>query len=98
MAAASLGGGGLHLRQGRGDVLQIRHEGNVVILEPSHVSSFVDDGDGASGDSLIRQIHAVLFAHGAARMKEKNGVYLADKGITGRAIAIVNKAGNVAWF
>jgi hypothetical protein len=25
-------------------------------------------------------------------------VYLADKGITGRAIAIVNKAGKVAWF
>ena len=29
---------------------------------------------------------------------EKYGVYLADKGITGRAIAIVNKAGKVAWF
>jgi peroxiredoxin len=26
------------------------------------------------------------------------GVYLADKGITGRAIAIVNVAGKVAWF
>jgi peroxiredoxin len=26
------------------------------------------------------------------------GMYLADKGITGRAIAIINKAGNVAWF
>ncbi len=26
------------------------------------------------------------------------GVYLADKGITGRAIAIVNAAGKVAWF
>jgi hypothetical protein len=25
-------------------------------------------------------------------------MYLADKGITGRAIAIINKAGNVAWF
>jgi alkyl hydroperoxide reductase subunit AhpC len=25
-------------------------------------------------------------------------VYLADKGITGRSIAIVNKAGKVAWF
>jgi peroxiredoxin len=31
-------------------------------------------------------------------MSEKYGVYLADKGITGRAIAIVNKQGNVAWF
>ena len=29
---------------------------------------------------------------------EKFGIYLADKGITGRAIAIINKAGNVAWF
>ncbi|MFZ0821955.1 MAG: redoxin domain-containing protein [Candidatus Acidiferrales bacterium] len=29
---------------------------------------------------------------------EKFGVYLADKGITGRAIAIINKKGNVAWF
>jgi peroxiredoxin len=26
------------------------------------------------------------------------GVYLVDKGITGRAIAIINKAGKVAWF
>jgi peroxiredoxin len=29
---------------------------------------------------------------------EKFGVYLADKGITGRAIAIVDRAGKVAWF
>ncbi len=29
---------------------------------------------------------------------EKFGVFLADKGITGRAIAIVDKAGKVAWF
>jgi peroxiredoxin len=31
-------------------------------------------------------------------MAEKYGVFMPDKGITGRAIAIVNKAGNVAWF
>src|ERR1700738_2893326 len=31
-------------------------------------------------------------------MSEKYGVFLADKGITGRAIAIVNKQGKVAWF
>ena len=31
-------------------------------------------------------------------MSEKYGVYLADKGITGRAIAIVNKTGKIAWF
>jgi peroxiredoxin len=30
-------------------------------------------------------------------MSDKYGVYLADKGITGRSIIIVNKAGKVAW-
>ncbi len=29
---------------------------------------------------------------------EKFGMFLADKGITGRAIAIINKDGKVAWF
>ena len=28
---------------------------------------------------------------------DKFGVYMADKGITGRAIFIINRAGNVAW-
>ena len=36
--------------------------------------------------------------HPKGAMSEKYGIYLADKGITGRAIAIVNKAGIVAWF
>jgi mycoredoxin-dependent peroxiredoxin len=36
--------------------------------------------------------------HPKGAMSEKYGMYLADKGITGRAIAIVNKQGNVAWF
>ena len=36
--------------------------------------------------------------HPRGAMSEKYGVYMADKGITGRAIAIVNKAGKVAWF
>jgi mycoredoxin-dependent peroxiredoxin len=36
--------------------------------------------------------------HPRGAMSEKYGVYLADKGITGRAIAIVNKAGKMAWF
>jgi mycoredoxin-dependent peroxiredoxin len=36
--------------------------------------------------------------HPKGAMSEKYGVYLADKGITGRAIAIVNKDGKVAWF
>ena len=29
---------------------------------------------------------------------DKYGVYLADKGITGRAIAIIDRNGNVGWF
>ncbi len=29
---------------------------------------------------------------------DKFGVYLADKGITGRAIAIVDRGGKLAWF
>jgi mycoredoxin-dependent peroxiredoxin len=29
---------------------------------------------------------------------DKFGVFLADKGITGRAIAIVDRSGNIAWF
>ena len=36
--------------------------------------------------------------HPKGAMSEKYGVYLADKGITGRAIAIVNKKGEIAWF
>jgi peroxiredoxin len=36
--------------------------------------------------------------HPRGAMSEKYGVYLADKGITGRTIAIVNKAGKVAWL
>jgi peroxiredoxin len=36
--------------------------------------------------------------HPRGAASEKYGVYLADKGITGRSIAIVNKAGKVAWF
>jgi mycoredoxin-dependent peroxiredoxin len=31
-------------------------------------------------------------------MAEKYAVFLADKGITGRAIVIVNKAGKIAWI
>jgi len=36
--------------------------------------------------------------HPKGEVSAKYGIYLADKGITGRAIAIVNKEGNVAWF
>ncbi|MBS1842243.1 MAG: redoxin domain-containing protein [Acidobacteria bacterium] len=31
-------------------------------------------------------------------MADKYGVFLADKGITGRSIVIVNKAGKIAWI
>jgi mycoredoxin-dependent peroxiredoxin len=31
-------------------------------------------------------------------MADKYGVFLADKGITGRAIVIVNKAGKIGWI
>src|SRR5207302_9270692 len=36
--------------------------------------------------------------HPRGAMSEKYGVYLSDKGLTGRASGIVNKAGKVAWF
>jgi peroxiredoxin len=36
--------------------------------------------------------------HPRGAMSSQYGMYLADKGITGRAIAIVDKAGKVAWF
>ena len=45
-------------------------------------------------------IHYPLLADFQPRgaVGEKFGVYLPDKGITGRAIAIVDKNGKVAWF
>jgi len=35
--------------------------------------------------------------HPKGAMSEKYGMYMADKGITGRSIFIVDKGGNVAW-
>jgi len=45
-------------------------------------------------------IHYSLLAdfHPKGAMSDKYGVYLSDKGITGRSIVIVNKEGNVAWL
>jgi peroxiredoxin len=45
-------------------------------------------------------IHYPLLADFQPRgaVADKFGVYLADKGITGRAIAIIDRKGNVAWF
>jgi len=36
--------------------------------------------------------------HPRGAVADKFGMYLSDKGITGRAIAIINKAGKIAWF
>jgi peroxiredoxin len=36
--------------------------------------------------------------HPKGAVAEKFGMYLADKGITGRAVAIIDRAGKVAWF
>jgi len=45
-------------------------------------------------------IHYSLLADFQPRgaVGEKFGVYLPEKGITGRAIAIVDRAGKIAWF
>jgi len=45
-------------------------------------------------------IHYPLLAdfHPRGAVAEKFGVYLAEKGITGRAIAIIDRKGNLAWF
>lgn len=36
--------------------------------------------------------------HPKGAVANKFGMYLADKGITGRAIAIIDKGGKIAWF
>jgi len=36
--------------------------------------------------------------HPRGAVAEKFGMYLADKGITGRAVAIIDKQGKVGWF
>jgi peroxiredoxin len=36
--------------------------------------------------------------HPKGAVADKFGMYFPDKGITGRAIAIINKAGTIAWF
>jgi mycoredoxin-dependent peroxiredoxin len=45
-------------------------------------------------------IHYPLLAdfHPRGAVADKFGVYLADKGITGRAIAVIDRNGNLAWF
>jgi len=45
-------------------------------------------------------IHYPLLAdfHPRGAVADKFGVYLADKGITGRAIAVIDRNGNLSWF
>jgi len=45
-------------------------------------------------------IHYPLLAdfHPRGAAAARFGMYIEEKGITGRAIVIINKAGNVAWF
>src|ERR1700741_5376888 len=52
----------------------------------------------AYADKMGIQYSLLADFHPKGAMSEKYGVYLGDKGITGRAIAIVNKQGKVAWF
>ncbi|HEX8765242.1 MAG TPA: redoxin domain-containing protein [Candidatus Acidoferrum sp.] len=52
----------------------------------------------AFADKMAIKYSLLADFHPRGAMSEKYGIYLADKGITGRAIAIVNKAGKVAWF
>jgi len=35
--------------------------------------------------------------HPKGAMSDKYGVYMADKGITGRSVIIIDKGGKVAW-
>jgi peroxiredoxin len=52
----------------------------------------------AFAEKMVIKYSLLADFHPRGAMSEKYGVYLADKGITGRAIAIVSKAGKVAWF
>ncbi len=52
----------------------------------------------AFADKLGIKYSLLADFHPRGAVATQYGMYLADKGITGRAIAIINKAGNVAWF
>ncbi len=54
--------------------------------------------DRVSGGQMGLEFAWVAIFHPRGTMDEKDGVYLADKGITGGAIANVNKTGKIAWF
>jgi len=67
--------------------LQLPADNSVAGEEPAQINLYCTNGKLKLADF-----------HPKGSMSEKYGVYLADKGITGRAIAIVNKAGKIAWF
>jgi peroxiredoxin len=52
----------------------------------------------AYADKMGIQYPLLADFHPRGAMASQYGVYLAEKGITGRAIAIVDKAGKLAWF
>jgi peroxiredoxin len=52
----------------------------------------------AFADKMGIQYPLLADFHPKGAVADKFGVYLSEKGITGRAIAIINKAGKVAWF
>jgi len=58
--------GSLQLGEGVRDFLDIRHNRNVVVLEPSELAAAVDNGNGAPGDSLVGKIDSEFVANGAA--------------------------------
>ena len=51
------------------DQAQVRQHGNIVVFNPRHFAVFADDDDRSAGDAFFRKIHAILFRHGAARLK-----------------------------
>ena len=52
----------------------------------------------AFADKMGIQYSLLADFHPKGAVSQKYGTYLADKGITGRAIVIVNKQGKVAWL
>src|ERR1017187_3122787 len=49
--------------------VNVRHNGNIIILEPRDFSGLIHDRDCPARDSFIRQIHSKFVSHCAARIK-----------------------------
>jgi peroxiredoxin len=52
----------------------------------------------AFADKMGIQYPLLADFHPRGAVADKFGIYLADKGITGRAVAIIDKGGKLAWF